>query len=269
MKPRRGRRGLVRLVPGELGLEAGGALFLGRLDSSGLRRELEEAGVLRGLAQRGYAPVALEISREENEHRLLVRAAGPDEADLAPLIELRCDEEAVLARDIEPRPQGFEVLSVLAIRWLAMQDPGARFSPDRPRLPGQRYPGLGLARPLILRIHEWARTWGKDALVNYPEFFHNAVFYSALYRFVSPARQGRFEALQRDIGMLPIAESSRVIEEGRVIEEPAGQVLRWEPGEMIVALTDPVRAWLEAPAYAEAAAREREAVRFWVRDEAA
>lgn len=266
---KRRRRGLVRLVSSELGLAGSDGLFLGRLDAAGLRRELEEAGVLEGLARRGYGPVALEISREDNEHRLLVRAAGAGEAEGPALIELRCDEEAVLARDLEPRPDGFEVLSVLAIRWLALQDPAARFTPERPRLPGQRFPGLGLIRPLILRIHEWARAWGKDALVNYPEFFHNAVFYSALYRFVSPERQGRFEALQRDIGMLPIAESSRAIEEGRVVEEPAGAVLHWEGGEMIVALTDPVRAWLESPAYADAAARARDAVRFWVRGEAA
>jgi hypothetical protein len=268
VKPRRGRRGLVRLVPGDL-VASGDGAFLGRLDAPALRHELEEAGILRGLAQRGYAPVKLELSREDNEHRLLVRAAGPGKTELPPLIELRLDEEVVLARDLEPRPAGFEVLSVLAIRWLAMQDPGARFTPERPRLPGQRYPGLGLTRPLILRIHDWAKVWGKDALVNYPEFFHNAVFYSALYRFVSPERQGRFEALQRDIGSLPIAESSRAVEEGRVIEEPAGQALRWEPGEMIVPLTEPVRSWIEAAAYAEAAARAREAARFWVRGEAA
>jgi hypothetical protein len=38
---------------------------------------------------------------------------------------------------------------------------------------------------------------------------------------------------------------------------------------MIVALTEPPRAWLESAAYAEATARARESVRFWIRGEAA
>lgn len=267
MKPRR-RHGLVRIAPGELGLAGSDGLFLGRLDAASLRRELTEAGIVRGLAQRGYSPVAFQVSRQDDEHRLLVRAAGPGQNGLAALIELRCDEPTFLAQAVTPRPS-FDVLSVLSIRWLSMQDPGARFTPARPRLPGQRYPGLGLVRPLILRIHEWARAWGKDALVNHPEFFHNAVFYSALYRFVSPQRQGRFEALLRDVGGLPIAEASRAVEEGRVIEEPSGRALQWQPEEMMVPITEPPRAWLESVAYVEAATRARETVRFRVRGEAA
>jgi hypothetical protein len=260
---------LVRLVPAELGIAGGDGLFLGRLDAEALRRELAEAGILRGLAQRGYSPVSIAVSHQDNEHRLLLRAAGPGEDELPPLIELRCDEEALVAADVEPRPAEFEVLSVLAIRWLGLQDPQARFTPERPRLPGQRYPGLGLVRPLILRVHDWARAWGKDALVNFPEFFHNAAFYSPLYRFVSPRRQGRFEALLRDIGGAPVAEASRAVEEGRVIEDPGGEPLRWEPGPMLVALTAPPRAWLESAAYTAAAAEAREGVRFWIRDDAA
>lgn len=265
MKPRRARRGLVRLGIGDLGDEGERPLFLGRLDSAALRRELHEAGLLEGVSRRGYAGVAFELSREENEHRFLVRAAGPGDEELPPLIEVRCAEEVLLARDLEPRPSGFEVLSVLAIRWLAMQDPRARFAPDRPPLPGQRFPGLGLARPLILRIHAWAKAWGKDALVNFPEFFHNAVLYSPLYRFVSPARQGTFEALVRDLEPLPLAAASAAVEEGRVTREGTAEALVWEPGEMITPLTEPVRHWLETPAYAEAVQHASESVRFRVR----
>lgn len=263
MKPRPRGRSLVRLRAGDLDVAKQSLRFLGRFDTADLRRELEQAGILGGLLRRGHAPVSVEIAREDDEHRLLVRAASPDESNPPPLIELRCAEQTLLARDIEPRPIGFELLSVLAIRWLAMQDPRAHFTPERPRLPGQRCPGLGLARPFILRIHDWARAWGKDALVNLPEFFHNAVFYSALYRFALPARQGRFEAMVRDLGAYPIAVSSGAVEQGLVIEEPSGNVLHWEPGEMIVALTEPVRNWLLSAAYADSVARTREAV--WYR----
>ncbi|HET7291355.1 MAG TPA: hypothetical protein VFM88_02925 [Vicinamibacteria bacterium] len=266
MKPKRARRGLVRLATQDLGTESELPLFLGRLDAAALRRELDEALILEGLRRRGYVSVDLELRRAENEHRFLVRAAGPGDAELPPLVEVRCAEEVLLARDLEPRPAAFEMLSVLAIRWLAMQDPRARFDPERPPLPGQRFPGLGLVRPLILRIHAWAKAWGKDALVNFPEFFHNAVLYSSVYRFVSPARQGIFEALVRDLARLPLAASSAAVEEGRVAREGSDERLAWEPGEMIAPITEAAHQWLAEPAYAEAVRQAREGVRFRVRE---
>ncbi len=256
----------MRLGIEDLGDAGERPLFLGRLDGAALRRELHEAGILQGVSRRGYDSVAFELSRQANEHRFLVRAAAAGDEKLPPLIDVRCTEEVLLARDLEPRPAGFEVLSVLAIRWLAMQDPRARFAPDRPPLPGQRFPGLGLARPLILRIHAWAKAWGKDALVNFPEFFHNAVLYSALYRFVSSVRQGTFEALVRDLAPLPLAAASAALEDGRVTREGSDDAFMWEPGELIVPLTEPVRVWLETPAYAEGVRQARESVRFRVRE---
>ena len=264
MKSKRAQRGLLRLTEQDLGADER-PLFLGRLDAEALRRELDEVGVLAGLGRRGYSAVAFDLSREENEHRLLVRAAGQDEARLPPLIEVRCAEEVVLARDLEPRPD-FDVLSVLAIRWLALQDPQAHFTHDRPPLPGQRFPGLGLARTLILRMHAWAKAWGKDALVNFPEYFHNAVLYSAAYRFVSPMRQGGFEALVRDLSALPLATASTAVEERRVTRDGSDERVVWEAGEMIAPLTDPVRLWLETPAYTERVRHARESVRYTVRE---
>ncbi|HSB60983.1 MAG TPA: hypothetical protein VLI67_04645, partial [Vicinamibacteria bacterium] len=44
--------------------------FLGRLDAAALRRDLEEAGLLAGLAARGYAAVSLRTSVEGGEDRL-------------------------------------------------------------------------------------------------------------------------------------------------------------------------------------------------------
>ncbi|HEX9202490.1 MAG TPA: hypothetical protein VF964_00890, partial [Vicinamibacteria bacterium] len=60
-------------------------LFLGRLDAAALRRELDEAGILPGMARRGYPSVSLRASGEGDEHRLRVLAPGFP----APLLELR------------------------------------------------------------------------------------------------------------------------------------------------------------------------------------
>src|SRR5262245_33235640 len=51
-------------------------LFLGRLDPAALRRELEEAGIVAGLAARGYDRVQIRTTLESGEHRLRVLPVG-------------------------------------------------------------------------------------------------------------------------------------------------------------------------------------------------
>jgi hypothetical protein len=88
------------------------------------------------------------------------------------------------------------------------------------------------------------------------------VFYSSLFRFLSPLRQGRFEALRRDLASLHVAQASAAVEESHVVEEPGGRRYRWEPGEMVAPITDGLRAYLESEDYARAAATASAAVRY-------
>jgi hypothetical protein len=221
------------------------ALFLGRLDAAALRRELEEAGVVAGLAARGYDRVQIRTTLESGEHRLRVLPAGGS----VPLVDLRLAEAATLFKEPTLSRLGLEVLSFLSMNWLTLQDPDRKYPPERPRLPGQDHPGLGLSRAVYQRLLLWAEDWGKDGLLNFPEYFHNAVIYSPAFRFISPAREGRFQALRRDLGALSLAEASWAVESGRVLEEPAGAPFRWEPAEMVAAISHDVRRYLDAADY--------------------
>jgi hypothetical protein len=177
-------------------------------------------------------------------------------------VDLRLAEGTALAEEPLLREHGLELLSFLSIHWLSLQDPSRAFTPERPQLPGQRYPGLGLGRPIVQRILAWAGQWGKDGVLNLPEYYHNAVFYSPVFRFLSPQRQGRFEALRRDLSSVHVALASARVLRAEVMEEPWGAPFRWEAGEMIAPLTDSLRIALAAPPYKEAVARARESVRF-------
>ncbi len=232
-------------------------LFLGRLDAAALRRELDEAGILPGMARRGYPSVSLRASGEGDEHRLRVLAPGFP----APLLELRLAELSTFLNEPPRLHLGLEVLSMLAVHGLVVQDPRADFSVDRPRLPGQKHPGLGLFAPVLERLRLWAEDWGKDGLLAFPPHFHAAALLGRSLRFVSPGRQGRFEALRRDLAGLSLAEASWAVEEGRVLDE-AGTAVRWQPAEMVAPLTPDLRGYLESDPYARALVEAREAARF-------
>lgn len=231
--------------------------LLGRLDAADLRRDLDEAGILAGLAQRGYPNVSLRIGVEGEEHRLRLLAPGL----ATPLVDLRLAESSTLFRDPPRLRLGLEVLSFLTVHGLVLQDPRAEYAADRPRLPGQDHPGVGLFVRVLDRLRGWAEDWGKDGLVAFPWHFHAAVLLARSLRFVSPARQGRFEALRRDLAALPLAEASWAVEERRV-SEGAGTPLRWEPAEMAAPLSPDLREHFESEVYARAAAEARGAARF-------
>ncbi|KAK8894920.1 hypothetical protein M9Y10_023361 [Tritrichomonas musculus] len=89
-------------------------------------------------------------------------------------------------------------LNMLNIRWLSLQNPKAHFTPARPRLPGQQFPGTGLARDAFILFKEAAESQHRDGIVNVPEHFHNAYGYKH-FIFLNPERQGIFLRLISDL----------------------------------------------------------------------
>lgn len=241
------RASSVRLSAAEVEAEtiAPGRLFLDRFDETSLRRELEGGGVAAGLRDRGFDEVLLSFGRSAGEHTLRVFPKGRR----VWLVDLRVRENTISVGDARARASGLEILSVLTVNWLALQNPDASFTQERPQLPGQRYPGLGVGRRLYALLRTWAARWGKDALVAFPQHYHNALFYAETFRFFSAERQGRFGALARDLAGRTIAEGSWAVSEGRVFETKSGQVLRWEGDEMFSPLTRGVAAYLESAPY--------------------
>jgi len=155
--------------------------------------------------------------------------------------------EVVLAREeVEGQP-------MLFVHWLTLRNPRVPFTALRPRLPGQEVPGLGLAREageMLLRI---ARRLDLAGVAVRPSHFH--VAYTARYRLrmLDPVQQGRFEAIQRDLGHLSLHDVTVAIAQGRVLAD--GAPWAWEPGVMAYRFEEPPSARTEAD-------RERERVRF-------
>jgi hypothetical protein len=111
------------------------------------------------------------------------------------------------------------------------------------------------------RLRQWAEDWGKDGLLAFPPHFHVAVMASRTLRFVSPARQGRFEALRRDLAPHSLGEASRAVATGGILDQAATS-FTWEPAEMVAPLAHDLRHYVESEDYGKALAAAREGVRF-------
>ncbi len=201
--------------------DPGARLILGYYTSAGLEHGLHRYGLLDHLGRVGYAGfrVALDRAGLGERIRLLGEAGGEEHV----LIELVVEKRLVAGRQ------------ALFVHWLSLRNPRARFSALRPRLPGQEVPGLGLVREIGELLALMARRVGLDGVAFRPAHYHTAYTARHGFAFVDGARQGRFEALVRDLAPLPLREATAAVSEGRLLLD--GQPYAWESEEMALWLT--------------------------------
>jgi hypothetical protein len=147
--------------------------------------------------------------------------------DAAPgqvLVELRVD------RNLRVLPG----LEVLALEWLLLQDPRHRFTPDRPPLPGQDHPGLGLLRQTLGWLLELCEALELDGVYLRPSYYHVGVKVHEVGRFLDPAAEASFRALERALGPLGLRAASAAFGQRRVIDSATSTAVEWDPAVMVL-----------------------------------
>lgn len=87
----------------------------------------------------------------------------------------------------------------LIVEWLYSQNPLKKFTNNRKRLPGQKHPGLNMARNVLKLLLIVARKKGFDGILNIPEHYHNAQLYSKYFSYLSPLNEAKRRAIERDL----------------------------------------------------------------------
>ncbi|MER2566057.1 MAG: histone deacetylase [Myxococcaceae bacterium] len=189
-----------------------------------------------------YTPEGLEFALEkyrvlplvrrlgfENLHVVIDRAGAYDRARLLGRDSTTGGSVVLVELEVERRRVGDGTF--LFVNWLSLRNPRARFSGVRPQLPGQEVPGLGLAKEMTHLLTLMAQRLLLDGVAFRPSWFHMAWAARQSARFVNSARQGRFEALCRDVRGMPLLEATRAVAEGRMLLN--GQPYAWEADEMV------------------------------------
>ena len=229
-------------LEGSLGL--GGTLqprLLGYYTAQSLEYTLFRYGLLSHVERLGYSRLRVEVGSTGAGDRLKVlgRSGG--------------QEHLLVDCVLERRPVAGEPF--LFVNWLSLRHPRARFSERRPQLPGQDVPGLGLSREASEMMLLMAKRLSLAGVAFRPMWFHLAALVRPRFRFADPVRQGRFEAMVRDLSPHPLLEMTRAVVDGRV--RLNGEPYSWEPDDMVSRLEP-------AAADVEVIASERERCHFTV-----
>jgi len=208
------------------------ARVLGYYSRHGIEYALNAYGYWQVLERMGFEDLKLELSQDQGRDHVRVTA--------------RVGGERTALFDLVCRIQSVAGFRTLFVDWIELQDPRVEFSPSRPRLPGQRRPGLGLAdetSSLLVRAAERLRL---DGVVFVPAYYHVAWMGRRYFVVVDPELRGRFAALVEVLADVPLIEaSSRLHEPGWPLVD--GGSVQWTPTEMMIPISESARERFQTP----------------------
>jgi len=225
-----------------------GPRLLGRYTPHDFELTLERLGFLDRIREKGFLHPVLDFQPDGSGFILY-----SDSERREPLIEL------LLKLDKSTRPgHGF-----LRIEWLLMQNPRRRFSKDRPRLPGQQNPGLGLLYDILSILVVVCERMELDGVLFVPSHFHLAVQGRRILRGLDPADEATLRQIIRLVEGLPLGSALEAIELGRIRSLETGETIGWRPLSMVMPTSERLRHELESEAYERAVEQEMAGLR-WV-----
>jgi hypothetical protein len=177
----------------------------------------------------GFTDLQLTFEFSDNTHRL--RISNP----------IRGQREDLIDLSLSRRP--FGKFQVLFVEWLEMRDPRVSFAADKPKLPGQRAPGLGLAPEVGHLLVVSAKRLGLDGVGLVPAHYH--VAWMARHRFtpVDPRERGQFRAIVKHLKDVPLRTATQLLA-GPGLGTEDGEVVRWWSPEMAIPIGDAMKQWL-------------------------
>lgn len=212
--------------------------ILGYYSAQGVEFALERYGILPEIRKRGWTELVVEGDPKDPAHQLVrVRGRKRLRDPLSLLVEL-----VVRRAFVEiPFPEGTDRVEVLHVEWLLLQDPSRSFTLGRPPLPGQVYPGLGIAMQMQALLTQAVKRLGLAALSDNPAHFHNAAALTSSSFFLDPEVEGRFRAMLEVLSELAPADASFAVEEKR-LRYGDDTPCEWEAAMHL----HPVEPWVDA-----------------------
>lgn len=203
--------------------------FLDYYTRHGLEHALTAYGFLPTLRRLGFSDLQVAIEGGVHPHRMRITAAVGSQR--AVLVDL----------SVSIRPLAH--FRVLFVEWLELRDPRVPFGPDRPRLPGQELPGLGLAEETGYMLVRAAERLGLHGVSFIPAHYHVAWIARGRFVAVDPAARGRIRAIERAVAGLPLREATERLG-GQGLATVDGDPIRWQPVEMVASVDPALAAWL-------------------------
>ena len=244
----------------------GPLLFLGRYTLEEVIAVLKKRNLIRYAEERKLAPLIYDLDSKDyptQRFKIFFKKKEPDFL----LVDLKIREGKV---KIEKSFSFFPFIKeydFLIIEWLTLQNPLAKFTLEKPRLPGQIFPGLGLLKKAFDIFIYLARLMKKDGVLVYPWYFHNALIYSDYLYFFNPYKQGEVLAIKRNFPNMDLHELAWMVYLGCLRYEKSKKIYEWFAEEQIFPLKKELKKYFGSKNYNKIVNRVKKKLCFYVDQE--
>lgn len=226
----------------------GSELLLGSYSKAGILRAFDKFGIQRVLSKQGFSDIKLTLNTSDQYHqmlRLYYQDTTPDHL-LGELVVRKAKYTSGHSRVL---PARFYPLEMIQIEWLILQNPTGTFDPERPPLPGQEYPGLGIGKQVLELLYLMAKHQRTQGLLIVPHYYHTALIFSREFHFINPAYQALLNRMEAELKQYSLTVRAWGVECGAVFHKHDNTLFRWAPEEQILACDHNLRRHFHSPAY--------------------
>jgi hypothetical protein len=228
----------------------GSTLFLGYYSKEGINLAFHKYGIYKELAKKGFEDIVTDIDTSDPyKHKISLYHKIKNKDNL--IIELVV-RKIYFSQNMPWKCQvNGRSYEGLAIDWLLIQNILGTFNQRRPRLPGQKYPGLGFS-PIVLELL-LIICWRLNlvGLINVPDHYHNAYLYSRAFYYLDPDDQAIFLALKNKFDKYSLDKISWGIDWGCVIDLNCNQPFQWIAKKQIIPLEKELKSTFHSKRYRE------------------
>lgn len=213
--------------------------FMDTYSDAGLRTVIAHYGLHDKLVEQGLGDYQLVVTEEDPfHHRLEIVLPTLERVHV---LDLRLHLARLSLPGSDDEDGEALRVDVVAVEWLRMQNPRKRFTPERPRLPGQVFPGTGLGKDVGQLLQLMCKRVGREGLVTVPERHHLAELYArGGWLAPSPGGDRLIDEVQLAGRGLSFAARAWAMERGFVFDEQ-GEPVVYVPEERVLPISDRVQ----------------------------
>ena len=109
-------------------------------------------------------------------------------------------------------------LKLLNVEWLLAQNPLEPFTLQRPQLPGQDHPGLGISDEILSIFVEACNRFKLDGVIHCPSHYHVAVKAMRHFHYPDPQDDAIFAAVRGALDKYSLKEASLIMAKGLLVD---------------------------------------------------
>ena len=242
----------------------GTELFLGKYTMAAIQAVLEKKNFIKDAKKKNLWPITFALDSSEFPPLQRLQIFHKEKKQENVIVDLKIRETIFRAKDRLAEATSHSAFSLLFLEWLTLQNPLLEFTPERPALPGQKYPGLKLGKKILDIFAYVAWINNSDGILAFPCYFHNALLFMRVFRFLRPEKRGEVLAIRKAFSRdIPFHRLAWVVHLN-CLRDGEGRVYEWKAEEQIYPMNKSLKHYFYSREYREKVREVGQSMRFTV-----